>query len=196
MRIGAIIMASGRSVRLGKEVNKLFLTYKGKSFIQICTDNVLQAGFHEVVVVTAYPDALRPILTMLKPFRLVTNNHPELGISESIRLGLLHALPCDAYMFFPVDQPQLQVETINQLKTFAQPDRIVVPLYHKKQGSPVIFGSDFKAALLLISGDVGGRQILRQYAEYVTYVEVEDASGGLDIDTMEAYITLKKSEGL
>ncbi len=195
MRIGAVILASGFSKRLGADKNKLFLTFKGKSFLQICIDNVMKATFDEIVLVTSYLEAVQGNLTMIKGVQLVQNRHPELGISESIKLGLEEINECDAYMFFTIDQPQLQVDTINRLKTFAERGRIIVPIYNGQKGSPTIFGCDFKAKLLTISGDVGGKQIINQHKHFVTFVQIEAGSEGMDIDTMAEYMTLKKSEG-
>ena len=62
---------------------------------------------------------------------------------------------------------------------------IVVPVYQGKRGHPVGFSSLFRQALLSLQGDVGAREILRQHADEITYLECDDPGVLFDVDVPE-----------
>ena len=49
--------------------------------------------------------------------------------------------------------------------------------------------------VLVVSGVVGARHLIGEHAELVTEIEAEDGGIFLDIDTPEAYRTLKDKSG-
>ena len=83
MRIGAVIMASGFSARMGQ--NKLLMEYRGKSLAEHMMDMVNDCGFVKTVVVTCYEAVAE--MAEEKRMTVVINEHPELGQSQSVILG-------------------------------------------------------------------------------------------------------------
>lgn len=186
--INAIIMASGFSRRMGR--NKLMLLYNGKPLIDHVMDHVQGAGLSSVFLVSGNEEVLER--GRLRNINTIYNGKADAGQSESVKAGILNSTECDAYMFFSGDQPLLDEETIRLLTgSFAEnPGCIIVPAFRGRKGSPVIFPKRFREELLALSGDTGGREVIRNHPESVLLVEVSDSSMLLDIDTKEEYMEL------
>ena len=195
MKISAVIMASGASKRMGE--NKLLFQYSGMSFIENTINKVLNSGFYEINLVTSYDEIVDICVGVLRAdemryekcndFIITRNNNPSEGISKSIRLGVKNLKDCDAYMFFTSDQPKLSVHTIKKLMNEAEKNQIIIPKYNHENGSPAVFGADFRKELLNIDGDLGGRQLIQNNIEKVKYLEIKNWEEGMDIDTQEEY---------
>lgn len=190
MKISAVIMASGFSKRMGE--NKLFLKYKDQTFIENIIFKVIESDFYEINLVTAYDEITGLCNKIDKPdnFLVTINKNPDNGISESIKLGIKYLKPCDAYIFFTADQPDLSVITIKSIMTEAESDNIVVPRYNEKNGSPAAFGKEFYYDLSMLEGDSGGKQIIKKYPDRVKFIDILNAYEGRDIDTKEEFESL------
>lgn len=191
MKITAIILASGFSKRF--KGNKLLTVYRGKPMVMHIMEKVARQTFYEMIVVSQYEEVLN-LVNDITDFRCHTksikNDHPEVGVSESIRLGIKSCNPCDAYMFFVGDAPHIEEETIQKMvkryKTLeAKETAILCPYYNGDRGNPVIFGKSYEKELMALKGDEGGKQIIRQYPERVIRYEVGDGKELLDIDTQQ-----------
>jgi molybdenum cofactor cytidylyltransferase len=78
------------------------------------------------------------------------------------------------------------------LKAFTPGKReIVVPFYKDKQGNPVLFDNYWRDELLELSGDVGGRVLIKAHPERIKRVKVSDESIFLDIDREKDYGKIK-----
>ena len=77
--------------------------------------------------------------------------------------------------------------TIQVLCSRARPDRIVRPYIEsadgKLYGHPVIFGRNFKRALLALQGDRGAQLIINKNNHALIGVAVNDVGISRDIDT-------------
>lgn len=188
MKTGAVIMASGFSRRMGE--NKLLLRYNGKTFIENIIDKILICDFHKIILITSHQeieDIFRNYVKNKENFFIEINKNPSSGISESIKLGLEKIKKCDAYMFFTGDQPGISTATIKMLMKKSEKNNIIVPKYMNKNGMPTVFGSDFYNELMNLSGDSGGKQIMKHHKDSIEYVEINNPLEGFDIDTREDY---------
>ena len=59
-------------------------------------------------------------------------------------------------------------------------------------GQPVYFPAAFKAELLALTGDHGGRTIIRNHPDRVCYVPIDNIRQGVDVDTPEGYEKVKR----
>lgn len=183
--INAVVMASGSSKRMG--TNKLFLTFNKRTLIENTLDIILKCGFSNITLVSSYNDVLA--LGHNKNLNCVYNQEGQEGKSSSIKLGINSSPPCDGFMFFPSDQPFLDVETIKVLMGIFEKNKnmIIIPSFKGQVGSPVIFPSGLSAELLNLKGDLGGKNIIKNYPDNVLYIEVENENFLMDIDTKEDY---------
>lgn len=196
MTISCIILASGLSKRYGPE-NKLLEIIKGKPLFEHLFAVLPLEEFRETVVVTAYPEIEE--FAKKQKLLLIKNPHPELGISESIKLGLEYITrsspkeklrggdeqPIDACMFCVCDQPGLKKATlenmINEYKT--RNESIILALSYKgERGNPVIFPRSLFPELLALTGDTGGREVIKRHEEMLHCHEAQGGEELRDID--------------
>jgi len=181
-KVAAVILASGMGKRMQR--NKLLAKIHGKPMIAYVLDMVSHIDFYERHIVTSYPEIVS-LAEHYERMKITFNHSAELGQSQSVKLGTgacHHA--CDGLMFFTGDMPGMKPQTvIRLLDAFEETGKIIVPVYHGKNGNPVIFPERFKKELLALNGDVGGRNVITAHPEDVCHVAVADAAQGMDIDT-------------
>ena len=88
--LGCVVMAAGNARRFG--ANKLAAPLGGRSLILRCLEAVPAEQFERVVVVTQYPEIMR--LAKEFHFAAIHNQHPEIGLSHTIHLGLTALRDC------------------------------------------------------------------------------------------------------
>ena len=134
--ITAIVLASGYSSRMGE--NKLLLLKDNIPMIEHLFRELYKIKFYEVIVVTQYEKIEK--LTKSYGYTTVINDSPQIGISESIKLGVENTNIDSNFMFFTGDQPFLTSETIEKIMGISGDRYIIVPRFLDKNKSPVIFG--------------------------------------------------------
>lgn len=184
--ISAVIMASGYGKRMGQ--NKLLMILKEKPLLEYVIDSVKRCDFNEIILVGRDKEVLN--LGFKKGVITVENNEAYKGQSQSLKLGVQNSNKnSKAYMFFTGDQPFIDDKTINLLLSVYHNnnDKIICPMYKGQRGSPVIFPSIYREALLSLQGDEGGRSIMKLNPEGIIFVEIENPKALEDIDTPEEY---------
>jgi xanthine dehydrogenase accessory factor len=192
-KVSAIVMASGYGKRFHNS-NKLLLKYKGDALITNTLKIINDLNFASKIIVYRDMDILK--LVKSYNFKNVHNSRAFLGQSESVKLGVLASKSPLGYMFFPGDQPSLDKETVLLLlESFNKnPDKIIIPCFYSKRGSPVIFPSKFRESLLALTGDIGGREIIKNFPKDVLEVQIREESVLMDIDTVNDYNLLRWKE--
>ena len=126
-------------------------------------------------------------------FLPVENHKPEEGISRSIRLGLERLDDCDGILFMVGDQPLLRQETAQRLLDTARdkPGSIIAPVRSDgRPGNPCFFPARFFPELMALTGDTGGRRVMKAHPEAVISLPVNDRELA-DTDTPQALAALK-----
>lgn len=178
-RITAVVLASGLSRRMG--CNKLLMEVDGRPMIGHILNLLKDFHFRRVLVVTSYGE----IMTMARTFgyETVYNDNPAVGQSRSVVLGVKASLDSEGWLFFNGDMPWLGRDTIERIIAAADKGKIIVPRYGGCPGQPVYFADGFYHELMELTGDQGGRQIIRKHPESVRYIDIEDGQQGRDVDT-------------
>ena len=182
MQIGCVILAAGNGSRFG--ANKLLAEFRGGPLIARAFGAIPPELAPRTVAVTQY-DAVEA-LARESGFACVRNSAPELGVSHSVALGTRAlAGECDGILYLVGDQPLLTRDTVLRiLEVFrAHPDRIIVPAAGDRQGNPCVFPKDLFPALCSLSGDRGGKQLIRANPERVRHVSVPSREL-CDVDTV------------
>ncbi|MEA3186954.1 MAG: xanthine dehydrogenase accessory factor [Chthoniobacter sp.] len=188
-RTGIVILAAGKSARLGEP--KQLLPFEGKSLLRRTAETALASRCVQVVVVIgSQEERMRAELAGL-PLRIVQNDHWNLGLSTSVRAGL-KALEDDveAIVFVPCDQPALEAEILNRLVIAHEKSGtpIVVSEYGGVWGAPMLFARSVWGELKALQGDRGAQSVAHRHADEVECVPFPE--GACDIDTREDYEAL------
>ncbi len=101
MRINLILLASGNSKRFNG--NKLLTNFNNKPLYMHTLDKIKSIkGLNKVIVVTKYDEIKSKSINL--GFDVVLNQDSDLGISNSIILGINRDKSADGYMFMVCDQ--------------------------------------------------------------------------------------------
>jgi len=187
-KLSAILLAAGESKRMG--ALKQLMPLGKSTLLEQAIDNLLNSSVDETIVVVGHKaeEITKAITT--KPVKIMLNHNYRQGMSTSIIAGLILVDPqSQAVMLALGDQPLVESHTINQLiDAFNSHDKgIAVPTHRGKRGHPIIFDIKYKAELLEMEGDIGGREIIRQHPDDVLEVAVDSESVISDIDTRDDY---------
>jgi len=189
-RVGAVILAAGKSARMGEAKQLLRLgtgTVLGRTL-----ENVCAASLDEVVIVLgASAEAIREQLAgALAGVRVAVNPEYETGMASSLRTGLAAlSSDIDAALIVLGDQPFVRPETLDRIveeyrRTQAQ---ILIPIHEGARGNPVLLDRSLFAEARALEGDVGCRAIFGKHPDEIVYVEVNDPGVLMDIDSREDY---------
>ena len=188
-RVAAVVLAAGRSHRMGPE-NKLLAGIEGVPMVVRVVDTVLASSAHSVVVVTGHEEARVRDALAGRAVTFAHNPAYETGMSSSLRVGL-DAVPhkVDGVLVCLGDMPWVTIAHLEALIATFDPscDRpICVPVHERKRGNPVLWPKKYFREMREIQGDRGARILLDRHADEVTYVPVSDEGVNLDVDTPAA----------
>jgi molybdenum cofactor cytidylyltransferase len=187
--VGAIILAAGRSSRMGGP-HKLLETWAGKPIIAHVADAISAAGLPPPIVVTgARGDDVRAALAGRAAVFVAAADYAE-GLSRSLRTGVA-AVPAEwgAALVCLGDMPRVEPAVLAALA--AAPGHIVVPRWAGRRGNPVRWSRQHFAGLMALAGDVGGKALLAEFADDVTEIDAISDAVLDDIDTPAALAALR-----
>lgn len=179
-----IYMAAGNSRRFGS--NKLFYLIDEKSmYLHVLERLSAVCKRHrdwEIVLVSQYEE----LLEQGKQLAHLTVYSPESrdGASWTIKNGLKAAGDADAFVFFTADQPWLSEATIEGFVSKMEQNHADLGsvCLGETPGNPVWFSREYLPELLALSGDQGGRRVLKKYSERIFWYPVADARELEDVD--------------
>jgi len=191
--ICGIILAAGEGKRMGKV--KLTLPLGDKQLIEW----VLQAA--KLTPLDKYFLVVRPedkeIIKTGKKWgaEIVLNSEYRSGMSSSIRKALHQISSNELEGFFVLlgDQPLINPSILYKMLLAFTPGKkeIVIPFYKDRQGNPVFFDGYWKDELMKLSGDMGGRVLIKAHPERIKRFKIPNESILLDIDREEDYEKIK-----
>lgn len=210
IKIHFALLAAGRSLRYGKE-DKLMEKMGGKALLPIFLDKIrrIQGDWKGITVLVTSESKVKE---MDGSEVCVINSYPERGISFSIALALdsiqNHPNWCsgDAVCFCVCDQPFLKSETLQKMLEGFRISRKGIGCIDKNgPRNPCVFQEKYFRELLNLSGDEGGKKVLKAHPTDVYHMkagkeEVWDMDekkkvivrGGGDLATGTAYLLAKK----
>lgn len=192
--IAGIILAAGEGKRINK--HKLTLPLGSRTIIDRVLEAATKSRLDKIVLITK-PDAHEVVETGKKyGIAIVSNPDYKEGMSTSIKKALLELdkfKRIDGFCVLLGDQPFINPSTIDRLiEAFHSGKKeIIVPSYQGKNGNPVLFDIAWKEDFMGISGDTGGRVLIKKYPEKVRIIEMSDNTILFDIDKEEDYIKAK-----
>ena len=192
MNIPGIVLAGGKSSRIGRPKALLPIGSDGETFFDRVTRTLLDAGVEDIVVVVgADADAIRAGARPRSGVRIVDNPDYEHGQLTSLLAGLraIDTERTTAALVTLIDVPLVSAATVRTLIA-AQRERgapVVRPVSRGRHGHPVIFGRALFHELQDADPAQGAKPVVRAHAAEMIEVPIDDEGAFTDIDTREDY---------
>lgn len=192
-RIGAVVLAAGRSSRMqaaSEGATKLVQPLNGRAMVRHVVEAALKSAASDIVVVTGNGrDQVREALQGL-PVIFCDNYDYSKGLSTSLISGL-NSLPedCDGALVLLGDMPAVDAHLLDRLIAAFAPAEgraVIVPVHDGRRGNPVLWARQFFPEIRMLSGDAGARALLAPHAALVCEIEAGSDAPLTDIDTEEA----------
>ncbi|HEY6918577.1 MAG TPA: nucleotidyltransferase family protein [Tabrizicola sp.] len=186
-----LILAAGASSRM-RGRDKLLQAVKGRPILRLVTETALASGAPVLVTLPTGAEQRQAALSGLPVLRVDVPD-AALGMSRSIVHGLAAIRapgPEDGVMILPADMPGFSSKVFADLisRFRAEPDLIWRGgTTDGKAGHPTIIPRDLWPELAGITGDEGGRSVLKRHADRVRLVPLPGAMAILDLDTPEEW---------
>ena len=194
-KIGAVLLAAGRSRRFGTDKRRHVLP-DGRSMLATTIDRYQQVFPTLRIVVSPRdiaqgPDQDRVAAPgLLESLGIVLRDTDTCIVATDADLGMGHSLAAGCaginwtFTFVGLaDMPFVRVETlttlVNRARALAE-DNILVPTFEGRRGHPVGFGQAHLPALCRLTGDQGARALFGTPRDVL--LEVDDAGVLQDLD--------------
>jgi molybdenum cofactor cytidylyltransferase len=194
--IPAIVLAAGKSSRMGRTKALLRIGASGETFLARII-RVLREGGVEAVVVVIGSDATAVRASLPRDdasISAVENPNYEEGQLSSLLVGLAAVEQrhdnVEAVMVTLVDLPLISANTVQKvLQAYrAKPGApIVRPRRGSRYGHPAVFNQSIFGELRRADPSRGAKPVVHAHAAEEINVDVEDEGAFIDIDTPEDY---------
>ncbi len=193
LRIGAILLAAGRSIRMGAD-NKLLLPTPTGPLVRRTAEAVRAAGIDIIAVLGHQAESVGQALHGAALHMLYNPDH-AVGMATSIRTGLL-AAPAhwDGAFIILGDMPLVSAASITSMVAVFDPAQgrgIIVPMIAGKRANPVLWAREYWPQLTDIKGDIGGKTTLAAAGDAVFEVMLEDEGLLMDVDDPASWQRIK-----
>jgi molybdenum cofactor cytidylyltransferase len=195
-KVAAIVLAAGRSTRMGA-ANKLLAEVDGAPMVRRAVEAALASQARPVVVVTGNEQG--KVQAALRGCKVTFAHNPDFaaGMSTSLKKGL-GALPADSEgaVVCLGDMPMVGGGVLDRLIGAFDPlegRAICVPTWNGKRGNPVLWARRFFPEMAELAGDVGAKHLIGEHADLVAEVAMPDDAVLTDIDTPEALAALRQA---
>lgn len=186
--IYAMILAAGESKRMGKP--KLMLPFGETTILGAVINNVLSSKADKILVVLGSDtEKIRKKIENLS-LEITTNPGYQKGMLSSVQWGFKN-LPenAKAALVCLGDQPGISTVVINKVIDVYKRTRkgIVIPVYKKNRGHPVLIDIKYRKDVKNLNPDIGLRELVYNHPEDTVEVKVEAPSILHDIDDPDDY---------
>jgi molybdenum cofactor cytidylyltransferase len=193
-RVAAIVLAAGRSTRMGGP-NKLLAEIGNRTLVRIAAEQALASRAEPVIVVTGHQREQVEAALRGLDVRLVHNPDFAEGLSTSVKAGV-GAVPddVDGVIVCLGDMPQVNALLIDKLIDAFDPEKgalVVAPTINGERGNPVVWSRRFFPELAALQGDAGARQLIKSVPEAIVEVPLSGRAALIDVDTPQALKAVK-----
>ncbi|UMZ73518.1 nucleotidyltransferase family protein [Natranaerofaba carboxydovora] len=193
--ISCVFLAAGMSKRFNQ--NKLLADLKDGTVIEYSLKQVQESDVSEIIVVLGWQavlvekklknsEVIGDKSSSLPPIKHVYAPYYNFGQAHSLKAGLKKVnKKAKGVLFYLADQPFVKVKTINDLIEHFNnsSSEAAYPVYNGKRGNPVVFDKSMFSELYKLSGDEGGRSLLKHAK--TSFIETDDSEILFDIDNQE-----------
>ena len=189
--VAAVILAAGRSTRMGRSKALLRHVPSGHSFVGHLIRIARSSGLDPVLVIGREGDPGLAGEVQRHGGTLVLNDDPDRGQLSSITVGLdaAEAAGAEGIMVLPVDVPLLSTAVLTLLLRAVDEEHVAIArtTCRGRHGHPVLFTRQVFAELLAADPATGAREVVRADPSRVKNIEVDDPGVLFDVDTPDDY---------
>ncbi len=193
--VSCVVLAAGESSRMGQD--KLLMPYGNQTILEHTLAQIATSGIEDIVVVVK-PES--PWKQKINPdkFKIVESPGHFKGMAESLKTGLKAVNgKSQGVIFALADQPHVPPLIYRQLKErYCEKLKLITcPVYQGRKGNPTLFDRRTWPALMALSGDLGGRELLKRAGkDDIGLLETDSQAVITDIDTPEHYRDIIKKQ--
>lgn len=187
--IGAVVLAAGSSIRMGKP--KMALPWGDTTVVGQVIRVLSRAGVHEILIVTGGSHGEVHQALQDLPVREIYNpDYREGEMLSTFKMGLSSlGDDVDAALVVLGDQPQVEVRVVKSLieNYAAYRSPLVVPSYQMRRGHPWLLDRSLFAAALAVHEPATLRDFLNEHRSSIHYVTVDTPTILQDLDIPADY---------
>jgi molybdenum cofactor cytidylyltransferase len=188
--IAAVVLAAGRSVRMGQP--KLLLPLAdGRSMLAHVVGLLKAGGADPVLVVMSPEEGVAAEAERTGALSVRVEASLPGGMIGSLQRGLeaLVDTPAEAALILPGDMPFVQPATIRSILDLwlLEKPPVLVPSFQNQRGHPVCLARETWADIEALQPPTSLRDYLRRHGAEIRYLVVEDAGVLEDVDAPEDY---------
>ena len=186
--INAIVLAAGRSKRMGKL--KPLLKFDDQTFLEYIISVLKNCDVDKITVVLGAGANTIKQSADLSGTNIVINKDYQKGQLSSLVAGIKeNPENTEAILLCLVDNPFITEEVINKIiRTFKETNSpIIVPVFEKERGHPTLFSKSLFNELLNAPQDKGARHVLYSNEDKVLELEVAERGILIGINTEDDY---------
>ncbi len=179
MKLDIILTASGYGRRFGE--NKLIYSLEGRTLFGIALDNALAVkkslpGHIDCVRAVSHYDEIKKIC-LEKGAEYIYNPQSAEGMSASLRIGTESCKSGNSILFMVCDQPYMRPESLIRLVTEYIYSKSGIACFRDSRGNisnPAVFSPDYRAELMGLRGDRGGKEIIKKHINDAVLIPIDD----------------------
>jgi molybdenum cofactor cytidylyltransferase len=187
--ITALVLAAGQSKRMGRP--KMLLPWGEATVLEKVVATFKAGGIEDILVVTG-GDRERVEALVGNSARTVFNpDFAEGEMLSSVQAGLKGLKSeTEAFLIGLGDQPQVQAGSVRSVVEAYRESgaSLVVPSFQMRRGHPWLVAHEHWQEILDLRPPASLRDFLGRHAGHIHYVELDNATILLDLDTPEDYL--------
>jgi molybdenum cofactor cytidylyltransferase len=191
LRVAAVVLAAGKSQRMGR--NKLLLKLEGITVLDRVLSSIEASRVEEAFVVLGHrPEDLEPIVEA-HAVEAVLNSDYEEGMTSSFKTGLGRVSGDAAFLCLgdqAVLDPVLMDRMIETMEEY--PIALIVsPIYEGRRGHPVLFSKALFPEIMALGQEDTLKDVVEGHGDHHMKLE-GDVWCTLDMDTPEDYERIRE----
>lgn len=188
MKVAGVVLAAGRSSRMGSD--KALLEYRGKTFLNHLIYLVLPRVDEVVVVLGHNADRIAATMPDLPRVRQVVNEDYACGMLSSLQRGLAEAAAdTDRVLWMLVDHPAVRGRSLDALLAAAETSgaALVIPRFNGERGHPIVLSRAIATELLQLHPERSPQDVVRSHYPEACFLDLEDSGVLRDVDRPPDY---------